>query len=235
MLLKIDNIYVNYGSFQALHGVSLEVKEGEVVGLLGSNGAGKSTTIKTISGQLSPQKGDVFFQNKSITALPIHERVALGLAQVPEGRRLFPYLSVEDNLIAGSFLKNARKERKENLEYCYTLFPKLGSRKKQLAGSLSGGEQQMCAIARGLMQKPKLMMLDEPSLGLAPIVVESIFETIQSICKRGVAVLLVEQNVAFTLEVASHIFVIETGSNVMNGSGAQLKNDPKLQKAYLGI
>ena len=235
MLLKVDSIHVNYGSFQALHGVSLEVNAGEIVGLLGSNGAGKSTTIKTISGQLSPHKGDVIFDGKSIKDLPVHERVALGISQVPEGRRLFPYLTVQDNLIAGSFLKAARQYRKETLDYCFTLFPRLAERRKQLAGSLSGGEQQMCAIARGLMQKPKLMMLDEPSLGLAPIMVESIFKTIQTIREQGVTVLLVEQNVSFTLEVADRVFVIETGSNVISGTGAELKSNPELQKAYLGI
>ena len=235
MLLKVDSIYVNYGSFQALHGISLEVNEGEIVGLLGSNGAGKSTTIKTISGQLSPRQGDILFNDKSIKNMPVYDRVALGLVQVPEGRRLFPYLTVMDNLIAGSFLKSTRKHRKETLDHCFELFPRLAERRKQFAISLSGGEQQMCAIARGLMQKPKMMMLDEPSLGLAPIVVESIFKTIQTIRGQGVTILLVEQNVSFTLEVADQVFVIETGSSVMSGTGAELKNNKELQKAYLGI
>ncbi len=235
MLLKVDHIYVSYGSFQALHGISLEVGEGEIVALLGSNGAGKSTTIKTISGQLAPTRGDIFFQGESILKTPIHKRVELGIIQVPEGRRLFPYLSIYDNLMAGSYAKSARKDRARNLERCFEIFPKLAERRMQLAGSLSGGEQQMCAIARGLMQNPKIMIMDEPSLGLAPIIVESIFETIQSVNRQGITILLVEQNVGSSLEVADRAYVIETGENVMDGTGAEMKANENLQKAYLGI
>lgn len=235
MLLKVDNIYVSYGSFQALHGISLEVNEGEIVALLGSNGAGKSTTIKTISGQLTPSAGDILFNGESVVKMPVYERVKKGIIQVPEGRRLFPYLSIYDNLVAGSYIKTARKSRQENLERCYELFPKLAERSKQLAGSLSGGEQQMVAIARGLMADPKIMIMDEPSLGLAPIIVEDIFQIIQKVRQQGVTILLVEQNVASSLEVADRAYVIETGENVMNGTGAEMKSNEELQKAYLGI
>lgn len=235
MLLDINSIYVSYGSFQALHGISCHVEEGEIVALLGSNGAGKTTTIKTISGQLIQTAGSIRFRDQEITKLAIHERVGLGIVQVPEGRRLFPGLTVEENLMAGSYLKSARRDRAENMEQCYSIFPKLAERRNQKAGSLSGGEQQMCAIARGLMQNPRLMILDEPSLGLAPIIVEGIFETIQSINRKGVTILLVEQNVSFSMEVADRIYVIETGENVMDGTGEEMKHNSELQKAYLGI
>ena len=235
MLLKIDNIYVNYGDFQALHGISLGVKSGEIVALLGSNGAGKTTTIKTISGQLNPRKGDIFFNGQSIKDKKIYERVEMGIIQVPEGRRLFPWLTVEENLTAGSYSKRSRGKRRHNLERCYDLFPKLAERRLQQAGSLSGGEQQMTAIARGLMADPTILIMDEPSLGLAPIIVEQVFETITTINKDGVTILLVEQNVASSIEVADHIFVIETGENMMHGSKEEMKANEELQKAYLGI
>lgn len=235
MLLKVDNIVVSYGEFQALHGVSLEVEEGTITALLGSNGAGKTTTIKTISGQLIPKSGSLSFNGEDITHMPIYERVAKGIVQVPEGRKLFPYMSVEENLLCGSYLPKARKLRAENLERCYEILPKLKERRKQLAGSLSGGEQQMCAIARGIMATPKLLVMDEPSLGLAPIIVESIFDTINKLKSEGITILLVEQNVASSLTIADRAFVIETGENVLNGSGEELKNNEELQKAYLGI
>ena len=235
MLLKVDNIYVSYGSFQALHGVSFDVNEGEIVALLGSNGAGKSTTLKTISGQLIQTSGSIQFKGEEISKMPIYERVEKGIVQVPEGRRLFPYLTIEGNLICGSFLKDNRKNRKENMERCYEIFPKLYERRKQQAGTLSGGEQQMVAIARGLMSNPKLLMMDDPSLVLAPIIVESIFETILTISKQGTTILLVEQNVSFSLEVANRIFVLETGENVMSGTGEEMRNNSDLQKTYLGI
>jgi len=205
------------------------------VALLGSNGAGKSTTLKTISGQLIQTSGSIQFKGEEISKMPIYERVEKGIVQVPEGRRLFPYLTIEENLICGSFLKDNRKNRKENMERCYEIFPKLYERRKQQAGTLSGGEQQMVAIARGLMSNPKLLMMDEPSLGLAPIIVESIFETILTISKQGTTILLVEQNVSFSLEVANRIFVLETGENVMSGTGEEMRNNSDLQKTYLGI
>lgn len=235
MLLNVTDIVVGYGEFQALHGISLQVNTGEIVGILGSNGAGKSTTIKTISGLLPLTGGSVEFDGQNLEKVPVYRRVEMGIVQVPEGRRLFPYLTIEDNLLAGSYNKSARKDRAQNLERCYTIFPKLYERCKQQAISLSGGEQQMCAIARGLMQNPKLMMLDEPSLGLAPIIVEDIFKTLTEINKQGVTILLVEQNVGFTVEVADRLYVIETGSNVMTGTGEELRDNPELQKAYLGI
>ena len=235
MLLKVDNIVVSYGEFQALHGISLEVEEGTITALLGSNGAGKTTTIKTISGQLIPKSGTLHFNGEDITHMPIHERVAKGIVQVPEGRKLFPYMSVEENLLAGSYLPAARKLRAENLERCYEILPKLKDRRKQLAGSMSGGEQQMCAIARGIMASPKLLVMDEPSLGLAPIIVENIFDTINKLKSEGMTILLVEQNVASSLTIADRAYVIETGENVMNGTGAELKSNEDLQKAYLGI
>jgi len=235
MLLKVDNIVVSYGEFQALHGVSLEVEEGTITALLGSNGAGKTTTIKTISGQLIPKSGSLSFNGEDITNMPIYERVGKGIVQVPEGRRLFPYMSVEENLLCGSYLPKARKVRAQNLERCYEILPKLKERRKQLAGSLSGGEQQMCAIARGIMATPKLLVMDEPSLGLAPIIVESIFDTINKLKAEGMTILLVEQNVASSLTIADRAYVIETGENVMHGTGEELKNNEELQKAYLGI
>lgn len=235
MLLDVNNISVSYGSFKALHGVSLQVNEGEIVALLGSNGAGKTTTIKTISGQLIQTGGDIIFNGENIKDLPIYERVERGIVQVPEGRRLFPWMSVHDNLLAGSYAKSARPFRDETLEMCYQTFPKLAERRKQMAGSLSGGEQQMVAIARGLMQKPKIMMLDEPSLGLAPIVVEEIFEVLQTINKQGVTILLVEQNVGFSLAVADRIYVIETGENIMSGTGEEMRHNEDLKKAYLSV
>ena len=235
MLLKVDSIHVSYGSFQALHGVSLEVEEGQIVALLGSNGAGKSTTIKTISGQLTPTQGDIQFKGQSIVNTPIHKRVEMGIVQVPEGRHVFPYLSIEDNIIAGSYNKMARKLRKEKLDYVYSVFPKMYERRKQLAGSLSGGEQQMLAIGRGIMACPKILTMDEPSLGLAPIIVDEVFNTIQKLNKDGITILLVEQNVASSLEIADKVFVIETGENVMSGTGEEMKGNEDLQKAYLGI
>ena len=235
MLLKVDSIHVSYGSFQALHGISLEVEEGQIVALLGSNGAGKSTTIKTISGQLTPTQGDIQFKGESIVNTPIHKRVEMGIVQVPEGRRVFPYMTIEDNMIAGSYNKMARKLRKEKLDYVYSIFPKMYERRKQLAGSLSGGEQQMLAIGRGIMANPTILVMDEPSLGLAPIIVDEVFTTIQKLNKDGITILLVEQNVASSLEIADKVFVIETGENVMSGTGAEMKGNEDLQKAYLGI
>ena len=188
-MLKIDSIVVNYGNFEALHGISMDVKEGEIVALLGGNGAGKSTTINTISGLTSLQAGKVVFQGENINNVPRHERVKLGIIQVPEGRKLFPSMTVMDNLLIGSYLPQTRKKRPETLEMCLEIFPKLAERRKQLAGSLSGGEQQMCAIARALMGQPKLLMLDEPSLGLAPVMVDTIFDTIVRINKMGVTIL----------------------------------------------
>ena len=234
-MLKLDNIIVNYGNFQALNGISMEIKEGEIVALLGSNGAGKSTTINTISGVTDLRKGDILFEGESIIGTPAYERVQKGIVQVPEGRKLFPYLSVMENLLIGSYPPNTRSKRKETLDKCFEIFPRLFERKSQLAGSLSGGEQQMCAIGRALMSQPKLLMLDEPSLGLAPVIVDMIFDIIVDINKMGVTVLLVEQNVLVSLDIANRGYVIEVGSNVLSGTNKELIDNDEMRRAYLGI
>ena len=234
-MLSVENIHDNYGSFQALSGVSLQVNEGEIVVLLGSNGAGKTTTINTICRVLEPLSGKVFFKGEDLSKYKLYEVSSLGLVQVPEGRKLFPEMSVYENLLVGSYAKTARAKREENLEKCYAMFPKLAQRHKQLAGSLSGGERQMVAIARALMQCPQLLMLDEPSLGLAPVVVEQVFESIVRINEMGTTILLVEQNVQASLEIADRAYVIETGRNVMEGSAKDLLNNDELRAAYLGI
>jgi len=234
-MLKIKDLHVNYGAFEVLHGLSLEVNEGEIVAVLGGNGAGKTTTINTISGTVLQKSGTVEFLGEDISTLEAFRRPELGITQVPEGRKLFPEMSVMDNLLVGSYLKKSRINRKENLERCFDLFPKLYERRNQLAGSMSGGEQQMCAIARGLMQSPKLLMFDEPSLGLAPVIVEDVFEVIQKINKQGMTILLVEQNVQASLEIANRGYVIETGQNAFEGTAKELLNSDMVKKAYLGI
>lgn len=235
MLLSINNLHVNYGSFQALMGVSLDINEGEIIALLGSNGAGKSTTINTISGTNSPYSGNLYYKGTDITSVSVVDRVDLGIIQVPEGRRLFPYMTVMDNLLVGSYTKKARAKRAEQLEVCFSLFPKLYERKNQMAGTLSGGEQQMCAIARALMQCPQLLMLDEPSLGLAPVICEKIFESLVELNKKGLTILLVEQNVSVALHIANRGYVIENGRNVLTGGAHELLNNDEVKRAYLGI
>ena len=234
-MLKVGDLKVNYGNFEALRSVSLEVGEGEIVALLGANGAGKSTTINTISGLTELRGGELTFEGENLAALPAHQRVERGVVQVPEGRKLFPVMTVLDNLLVGSFTAKARKHRAERLDLVFGLFPKLAARKSQLAGTLSGGEQQMCAVARGLMAMPKILMLDEPSLGLAPIMVETIFEAIVEINKRGTSILLVEQNVLYALEIAHRGYVIETGETVLQGTSRDLSANDELRKAYLGL
>jgi branched-chain amino acid transport system ATP-binding protein len=234
-VLKINNISVNYGNFQALRNISLEVNEGEIVSLLGSNGAGKTTTINTVSGLNRLVAGSIFYNGEDLVKYDIHEISSLGLVQVPEGRKLFYDMSVHDNLLVGSYSKVAREKRKDNLDMCYSMFPKLKERQKQLTGSLSGGERQMVAIARALMQCPKLLMFDEPSLGLAPVIVDQVFETIQKINEMGMTVLLVEQNVNSSLKIASRAYVIENGENAINGSSQSLLENKDLQKSYLGL
>ncbi len=235
-MLQLNELCVNYGNFEALRGISLDVKEGEIVVLLGSNGAGKTTTINTTSGLITPKSGSVVFKGEDITKMPAFKRAELGLVQVPEGRKLFPEMTVYENLLVGSYSKKGpRAARKESMELCFELFPKMYERKDQLAGSLSGGERQMCAMCRALMQKPTLLMLDEPSLGLAPVVVQSVFESILRINKMGVTILLVEQNVHSSLAIADKGFVIENGQNTLSGTAAELRGNEDLQRAYLGI
>jgi branched-chain amino acid transport system ATP-binding protein len=234
-MLKVSNIDVYYGDLQVLWDLSFEVREKEILVLIGANGAGKSTTIKTISSLLAPAKGRIEFNGERLDHQPPHEIIQKGIVHVPEGRRLFPEMSVEENLIMGSLHGKAKAERFKTLEYVYELFPRLSERKKQMAGTLSGGEQQMTAIGRGLMSKPKIMMFDEPSLGLAPILVESIFEMIRKINKEGVTILLVEQNVNMTLAMCNRAYVLENGRIVLEGTGEDLLKNDSVKEAFLGI
>jgi branched-chain amino acid transport system ATP-binding protein len=234
-LLQIDDLHFAYGDAQVLRGVSLEVRQGEIVTLVGSNGAGKSTTLRNISRLVAPNSGRIVFDGHDLTRLTPHEVVELGVVQVPEGRRVFPEMTVFENLRLGSYLPGARKDREANLERSFALFPRLLERKSQLAGTLSGGEQQMLAIARGLMAKPRLLLLDEPSLGLAPLLVQTIFETIQAIHAQGVSVLLVEQNVYQSLRVADRGYVLETGRISLHGTGPELLASDAVQAAFLGL
>lgn len=235
MLLNVKDLHAGYSAIEVLQGVSLEVNEGEIVALLGGNGAGKTTTINTISGAVRQKAGNITFDGVDISDMPPYKRPSLGIVQVPEGRKLFPAMTVMDNLLVGSYLPDCRSKRKENLEWCFELFPRLYERREQMAGSMSGGEQQMCAIARGLMQCPKLLMLDEPSLGLAPVIVEDVFKVLEKVNQQGVTILLVEQNVNVALEIAHRGYVIETGMNVLSGTAKELAENDMVRKAYLGI
>ncbi|HPQ44536.1 MAG TPA: ABC transporter ATP-binding protein [Syntrophales bacterium] len=234
MLLHIDNITTYYGKGQALRGVSLTVDEGEIVALLGANGAGKSTTLLTISGIVRPHEGTITYRDKMINKEKSSEIVKMGIAHCPEGRALFPDMTVQDNLELGAFLRRDKDGIQEDLEGVYHHFPRLKERLKQLAGSLSGGEQQMLAIGRALMSRPVLLMMDEPSLGLSPILVDEMFEIINDINKEGISVLLVEQNVGATLEVADRGYVIENGRVTFSGTREELVNNDDIRKAYLG-
>ncbi len=234
-MLKIDNIFVNYGNFEAIHGISLSVEEGKIVALVGGNGAGKTTTINTISGLTTLRKGDILLDGQSIRDMPAHERVKKGVIQVPEGRKLFPYMSVYENLMMGSYLPENRVKRKENLDMCFEIFPKMAERKDQMAGTMSGGEQQMCAICRALMSQPRLLMLDEPSLGLAPVIVDTVLDSIVRINQTGVTILLVEQNVLATLDIADYAYAIEIGQNALEGTGKEMLENEQIRSTYLGI
>lgn len=231
-MLKVDGIDVYYGVIRALKEVSLTVNDGEIVTLIGANGAGKTTTLKTISGLIRPRKGKITFNDHDLTKMAPHEIASLGILQVPEGRRVFGNLTVMENLLMGAYLR--KDDISRDLEWVFSLFPRLKERQKQKAGTLSGGEQQMLAIARALMGKPRVMLLDEPSLGLAPLLVLNIFETIQEINKQGVTILLVEQNAYMALQIAHRAYVIETGRVVMEGTGKELLNNEAVKKAYLG-
>ena len=232
MILKLDDIHVYYGAIHAVKGVSLEVNEGEIVALIGANGAGKSTILKTISGLMHPRSGSINFMGKDISHMDAHKLVHQGLAQVPEGRRIFLQMSVQDNLEMGAFTK--KEVSKEDLERMFTLFPRLKERRKQIAGTLSGGEQQMLAMSRALMSHPKLLMLDEPSMGLAPILVDQIFDIIKELHAAGTTILLVEQNATKALQIADRAYVLETGAVTLSGTGAELAQSDEVRKAYLG-
>ncbi len=234
-MLKVNGIEVFYGDLQALRGVSLEVNRGEIVSIVGSNGAGKSTTLMTISGILKPKRGEIQFDQGRIHQYSSSKVVALGIVQIPEGRQLFPTLTVIENLEMGAQFPRAKKLRKETMEWVFKLFPRLEERKSQLAGTLSGGEQQMLAIGRGLMSRPNLLMLDEPSLGLSPILVKAIFDIIKAINGQGTTILLVEQNVFHSLTLSHRGYVLENGSIVMDGTGQELLKNQHIRQSYLGL
>ncbi len=233
-ILELRGVHTFYGSIEALKGVSLAVGAGEIVTLLGANGAGKTTTLRSINGLNHPRRGEIRFQGEDITRTPPHEIVRRGISQSPEGRKLFPRMTVLENLEMGAFQRADREEIREDMERVFALFPRLAERRHQKAGTLSGGEQQMCAIGRALMARPKLLMLDEPSMGLAPLFVERIFETIIEINRQGTPILLVEQNALMALEVAHRGYVLETGRVVLEGTAAELRRDEQVRKAYLG-
>jgi len=231
-MLKIQDIHVYYGAIHAVKGVSFEVNDGEIVALIGANGAGKSTILKTISGLMHPRSGNIIFDGKQIAHVDAHKLVHAGLAHVPEGRRIFLQMSVQENLEMGAFTK--KEVSKEDLEKMFQLFPRLKERRKQIAGTLSGGEQQMLAMSRALMSHPKLLMLDEPSMGLAPILVDQIFDIIKELHQSGTTILLVEQNATKALQIADRAYVLETGAITLSGTGAELAQSDDVKKAYLG-
>jgi branched-chain amino acid transport system ATP-binding protein len=233
-VLELDGVHTFYGPIEALKGISLSVNEQEIVTLIGSNGAGKSTTLRSINGLNHPRRGRIRFRGLDITAAPPHDVVKLGICQSPEGRRLFPRMTVAENLEMGAFQRDDRGEIKEDLDRVFSLFPRLEERRSQKAGTLSGGEQQMCAIGRALMARPKLLMLDEPSMGLAPIFVEKVFETIVEINKQGTPILLVEQNALMALEIAHRGYVLETGKIALADDAAALRQNEQVRKTYLG-
>ncbi len=234
-MLEVNNVHTYYGHIHALKGISITVEEGEIVTLIGSNGAGKTTTLRTISGLLRPRRGNVLFEGDDITKVPPHQLIYRGLAMVPEGRGIFARLTVLENLNMGAFSRTDKDGIKEDLEKVYQLFPRLKERRSQVAGTLSGGEQQMLAIGRALMSRPRMLLLDEPSMGLAPILVESIFETIVDINKKGTTVLLVEQNATMALGIAHRGYVLQTGEIVLSDNAKALAENEMVQKAYLGI
>ena len=233
-MLEVKDIEVYYGMIQALKGISFEVNEGEVIALIGANGAGKTTTLHTITGLLSPKKGSVLFEGQDITKVPAHKIVSLGMAHVPEGRRVFAELSVYQNLKMGAYTRKDKDEIAKTLEMVYKRFPRLEERKTQLAGTLSGGEQQMLAMGRALMSHPKIIVMDEPSMGLSPILVNEIFDIIKEVSASGTTVLLVEQNAKKALSIADRAYVLETGKIVLEGDAKELMNDDSIKKAYLG-
>ena len=234
-LLSLSGVSAGYGSFQALFGVSLGIDTGEAVGVIGPNGAGKTTLMRVISGLLAPTSGEIELQGERVTGMPAHHIVAAGIAHVPENRRLFPRLSVEENLRMGAYIPAARKQLSERLDWVYGLFPRLRERRRQLAGTMSGGEQQMCAIGRALMSGPKLLLLDEPSAGLAPLVVQQVFELVKRIRSSGLTVLIVEQNVQQVLRVVDRAYLLEAGTIRAAGTAADMMQSDTIKQAYLGV
>ncbi|HUR98805.1 MAG TPA: ABC transporter ATP-binding protein [Pyrinomonadaceae bacterium] len=233
-MLSLENVSVNYGAIEALTDINLRVEQGEVVTLIGANGAGKTTTLRTITGLLDPKEGRVVYEGKQISGVPTHQLVPMGIAMSPEGRGVFANLSVRENLEMGAFIRKDKKGIADDMERGYTLFPRLKEREQQKAGTLSGGEQQMLAMARALMSRPRLLLLDEPSLGLAPLVVHTIFEAIEQIRNEGATILLVEQNANAALHQSDRAYVLETGRIVMEGNSKELAQDPRVKEAYLG-
>lgn len=233
-MLEVKDLHVYYGMIQAIKGISFEVNQGETIALIGANGAGKTTTLHTVTGLLAPKKGSVIFEGQDITKIPAHKIVSLGMAHVPEGRRVFAQLSVYQNLKMGAYTRKDKNEIDETLEMVYKRFPRLEERKNQMAGTLSGGEQQMLAMGRALMSKPKIILLDEPSMGLSPILVNEIFDIIQALNEAGTTVLLVEQNAKKALAIADRAYVLETGRIVQSGDANMLMHDESIKKAYLG-
>ena len=234
-ILELENVHTYYGEIHALRGVSLSVEEGEIVTLIGGNGAGKSTTLNTISGLLQPRRGSIRLNNEDLSNFKAHEIVAKGVVQVPEGRRVFGRLTVAENLEMGAFTRPLRSEIAQSFEQVFALFPRLKEREGQLAGTLSGGEQQMLAMGRALMAKPKVLLLDEPSMGLAPVLVDSIFDTIRKLHALGTTILLVEQNARMALQVADRGYVLQTGEIILTDKAAALRKNESVQKAYLGV
>lgn len=233
-MLKVENLHINYGFIEAVKGIDFEVRDGEIVALIGANGAGKTTTMHALSGLLKPKEGKIFLDDKEISKIPADKIVSLGLIQVPEGRHVFASQTVKENLELGAFLRKDKEGITKSLDHVYELFPRLKEREGQLAGTLSGGEQQMLAMGRALMSNPKVLLLDEPSMGLSPLLVKEIFEIIKEINKAGTTVFVVEQNAKMALEIANRAYVMETGKIVLSGTGKELISSPEVSKAYLG-
>ncbi len=234
-MLQLHAVNANYGSFQALFDISLSVEQGEAVAVIGPNGAGKTTLLRVISGLIKARDGTLTMEGKNLRTVPPHSIIGLGVAHVPENRRLFPRMTVEDNLKIGAFTPSARKQFKERLEFVYELFPLLAARRAQSAGTLSGGEQQMCAIARALMSNPKMLLMDEPSAGLAPVIVQQVFELVEQIREKGFTVLIVEQNIQQVLKAVSRAYLLEVGRIKASGSSAELIDSEEIRKAYIGV
>ncbi|KJS81424.1 MAG: amino acid ABC transporter ATPase [Peptococcaceae bacterium BICA1-8] len=234
-MLSIQDIHVKYGAIRAVMGISFEVKAGEIVALIGANGAGKTTSLRTISGLVKPEQGKIFYNDLELTSMPAHKIVEMGISQVPEGRRVFPLMSVQENLEMGAFTRKDKNKIKDDMKKIFQRFPRLEERKNQSAGTLSGGEQQMLAIGRALMSNPKLLLMDEPSMGLAPMLVQEIFKIIREINSEGTTILLVEQNARMALSIANRAYVLETGEVVISGDAKELAENKEVQKAYLGL